>query len=346
MRTFKFWLLYGLSIFFLLAVFACMTMLVFTAQMWLRESRDIAELPLSIGLTGQHVETRDARIFVLEQGRFDHAPVVFVHGAGAWGGIWGINADFIAQNDFRAMTLDLPPFGFSQRLRDPDSYATGWQALRLLDVLEKTEAKGAVLVCHGLGCRPAMEAAIIRPAAVKKLVLVAPTLGFSGDRKKPQFDRTPIEGFWRILFQMKQLRNSVLATYGTSAMSTPGLLRLMVHDPLAVTAGRVALLQAPMQINYSTQAIGDWLENALFASGYAHVSDFGNFARLRMPVLVVWGRQDRVTPLWQGEALEKMLPDAVLSVFDQAGHMPFIENPNAFNKALLNFLRDKPLDAR
>ena len=65
-----------------------------------------------------------------------------------------------------------------------------------------------------------------------------------------------------------------------------------------------------------------------------------------MPVLISWGGKDIVTPLWQGEALQKMLPNAQLKVMPDVGHIPYIEDINVFNKTLLNFLHGKPLDAR
>jgi pimeloyl-ACP methyl ester carboxylesterase len=61
-----------------------------------------------------------------------------------------------------------------------------------------------------------------------------------------------------------------------------------------------------------------------------------------MPVLIVWGRQDAVTPLWQGEQLRALIPGADLSVIDGAGHIPFIEATEAFDTVLLEFLSLHP----
>lgn len=343
MRTLKFWLLYGISVFFIFATCLCMLLLLCTASMWLRESLTIEE---AAPLTGQHVETRDSKIFVFEAGRFDRQPVVFINGEWSWGGLWSMTADPVTENHFRSITLDMPPFGYSQRLRDPDSYLTSLQAVRILDVLEKLEAKKPVIVCHSAGCRPAMEAALMKPRLFDKLVLVCPILGLSGDRKNPRFDDTELEGFWRTLFKMKQLRNSALASYGANDFSIQSIMRAMVAKPEAISAGRLDLFTAPLRIEYTTQAYGDWLENFIFASKNAHVSNFSNFRRLRMPVLIIWGGKDIVTPLWQGEALQKMLPNAQLKVMPDVGHIPYIEDINVFNKTLLNFLHGKPLDAR
>ena len=51
--------------------------------------------------------------------------------------------------------------------------------------------------------------------------------------------------------------------------------------------------------------------------------------RLTMPTLLVWGRQDRLTPTAQHETWVKALPKAVLKLFDQAGHLVLDEAPEA-----------------
>jgi pimeloyl-ACP methyl ester carboxylesterase len=53
------------------------------------------------------------------------------------------------------------------------------------------------------------------------------------------------------------------------------------------------------------------------------------------------GRTDTVTPLWQGRQLQKLIPQAELSVLDNVGHIPYIENVKAFNDTLVGYLQAK-----
>ncbi len=57
-----------------------------------------------------------------------------------------------------------------------------------------------------------------------------------------------------------------------------------------------------------------------------------------MPVHIIWGSLDSVTPLWQGEQLKKLIPNSELAVIDNAGHIPFLENVQQFNAILLKVL--------
>lgn len=56
------------------------------------------------------------------------------------------------------------------------------------------------------------------------------------------------------------------------------------------------------------------------------------------PVLLVWGKQDSITPLWVGEKFHELLPNSQLQVLDECGHAPMMEQPKEFNDILSNFL--------
>jgi pimeloyl-ACP methyl ester carboxylesterase len=42
---------------------------------------------------------------------------------------------------------------------------------------------------------------------------------------------------------------------------------------------------------------------------------------LRMPVLIVWGAEDRIIPLSQGETMHRLVPQSELDIFPGCGHM-------------------------
>lgn len=62
--------------------------------------------------------------------------------------------------------------------------------------------------------------------------------------------------------------------------------------------------------------------------------------KIRVPALLLWGENDPLVPLTYGRQMAAMLPDARLVVIPHAGHVPFWEKPEAFNRELLAFLRD------
>jgi 2-hydroxy-6-oxonona-2,4-dienedioate hydrolase len=59
---------------------------------------------------------------------------------------------------------------------------------------------------------------------------------------------------------------------------------------------------------------------------------------IKMPVLLVWGKDDTVTPSWVGEKFHDLLPNSELHMFDNCGHVPMMEHPLDFNRILGDFL--------
>jgi pimeloyl-ACP methyl ester carboxylesterase len=46
---------------------------------------------------------------------------------------------------------------------------------------------------------------------------------------------------------------------------------------------------------------------------------------LKMPVLILWGREDRLIPVHSAEVFQAALPQAQLIIYDQCGHIPMEE---------------------
>ncbi|MFH8985784.1 alpha/beta fold hydrolase [Streptomyces varsoviensis] len=68
--------------------------------------------------------------------------------------------------------------------------------------------------------------------------------------------------------------------------------------------------------------------------------------RVAVPALVVVGRDDEYTPVSDAEAMHALLPDSELVVIEGAAHMPNLERPEEFDKALGAFLdRVQPVTA-
>jgi pimeloyl-ACP methyl ester carboxylesterase len=60
--------------------------------------------------------------------------------------------------------------------------------------------------------------------------------------------------------------------------------------------------------------------------------------RVRAPTLVVWGRQDGITPLPYGERYRDLIPGARLAVLDRCGHLPSLEQPHELVRVIGEFL--------
>jgi pimeloyl-ACP methyl ester carboxylesterase len=288
----------------------------------IRETRTRAELAPS---TGHLVPTRSGGVFVQEKGPVDGIPVVLFHGTAAWSELWRHTSDAVAAAGYHVIALDLPPFGFSDR---PGSYTRADQAARINDVLDTLKTAPAVIVGHSFGAGAATELAMRYPERARALVLVDAALGLTA---------APSDAPW--LIQPKWIREILVSLTITNPVATKTLLEMLIAKKQRALPEFVTILQRPIAQRDSTSDIADWLYYFLGADREAVSADRSAYARLKAPVAILWGDKDSVTPVEQALDLRTLLPPPTsLNLLPGLGHIPQIEDPDAFNDALLKAL--------
>jgi pimeloyl-ACP methyl ester carboxylesterase len=286
---------------------------------------------------GRFVRGGDVEMFIQEVGPAQGPPVLLIHGTGAWGGIWRETMRALAGAGYRAIALDLPPFGFSER--PPASrYDDEAQALRILGVLDALNIRSVTLVGHSFGGRPTVEAALRDPTRIRLLVLVDAALDLQVSAGPPA--RPPL--VLRAALWSPMIRDPLVAATVTNPLLTRFLLRRLILDPEDATDAQVRMLQQQLPVAGTTHAVGLWLPSLLGSGERSMNRDRTRYRKLTMPSLLVWGENDAITPLPQGQDLSSLLPDAKLVVLPHTGHIPAIEDATAFNAALLGFLSEHP----
>ena len=61
--------------------------------------------------------------------------------------------------------------------------------------------------------------------------------------------------------------------------------------------------------------------------------------QIKVPTLLIWGKNDKVTPPFVAEDFHKLIPNSELAFIDECGHAPMMEVPAAFNEILEQFLK-------
>lgn len=62
--------------------------------------------------------------------------------------------------------------------------------------------------------------------------------------------------------------------------------------------------------------------------------------KIEAPTLLVWGKQDAVTPPFVAEKFHELMPNSRLHFLDKCGHAPMMERPEEFNEILATFLKE------
>jgi 2-hydroxy-6-oxonona-2,4-dienedioate hydrolase len=61
--------------------------------------------------------------------------------------------------------------------------------------------------------------------------------------------------------------------------------------------------------------------------------------KMQLPVCLIWGKEDSITPAFVGEEFHKLLPNSELNIIEHCGHAPMMERPKEFNEILERFLK-------
>jgi pimeloyl-ACP methyl ester carboxylesterase len=252
---------------------------------------------------------------VIEAG--EGPPVLFVHGLGARADRWRTTVERIGALGFRAIAYDLPGHGFASKEANGPSTVPQLSdyLLKLMDALGLGRA---ALVGTSLGAHIVAHAAVREPARVPGLVLVG-ALGV-----------LPIaQSVAETIARNVRVRDRDLF---------PGKLNFVIHDPSMVTE---AMIEEEWRMNTAPGAteafirLGDYLVQGIAGDYVAE-----QLRALYPPekLLLVWGREDRAVPLSVGEACRDAL-GAPLAVIPGANHVPYWEQPEAFDAAVVPFLK-------
>ena len=201
---------------------------------------------------------------------------------------------------FRVYALDLRGFGDSDKPKD--GYTMQDYSRLVGDFMDSVGIDKAILVGHSLGGKIAVNFAEQYPDRVEKLVLVG----------------TPV--------------NKV--SLGLRVFTWP-----VIGKPWYWVVKRIGKYTLQTQ-----EAKRAWLKpttNSAVKSmkAFSKTDLSGKLSRIHVPALVVVGDKDRSSASKQASVFVQELENVSLYIVKHAGHSPMCENPAAFNRLLLDFLR-------
>ena len=266
-------------------------------------------------------------------------PVVFVHGLGSSGYMeWRRNLEPAAATH-RVYAPDLPGYGRTDKPRV--RYTIPYFARFVRRYMDFLGIRRAALIGASLGGRIALEVALEDPRLVRKLVLVN-TLGLG----RPQVR------FAQMAYGLVTIPRVGEAVMGIARDALTWAPRKVIRRIAARYAGVSVDLEATMDDTYLDDLrdmyAADGYHNAYLSTVRSLVNPRALFGghhdvtrrlnELKIPVQLIWGAADPLFPLAHAERAQSLIGQAGLAVIDSAGHTPQAEQPDEFNRVLLDFL--------
>jgi 4,5:9,10-diseco-3-hydroxy-5,9,17-trioxoandrosta-1(10),2-diene-4-oate hydrolase len=263
------------------------------------------------------------RLHYHEAGVGNDQAVVLLHGGGPGASSWSNfsrNIAVLAQR-FHVIAVDQPGYGHSDKRAEHEQY-NRYSATALKGLFGHLGLGRTALIGNSLGGGTAVRFALDYPDLAGRLVLMGP-----GGLSVNLFSPDPTEGV-KLLSKF---------SFAPTRENLEAFLRIMVFDQKLITPElvdeRFALASTPESLA-ATKAMGKSFSGPDFELGMM----WREAHQLRQPVLLIWGREDRVNPLDGALVALKTIRRAQLHVFGQCGHWAQLEKFEEFNRLTIDFL--------
>mgnify|MGYP006266977765 CR=1 FL=1 len=261
-------------------------------------------------------------------------PLILLHGFGASIEQWRKNIPALSQQH-AVYALDLLGFGASQKA--PVDYTVDLWVQQVYEFWQTFIRQRVVLVGNSIGSLVCLAAAATYPEMVKGIVMLSlPDVSLRQEMIPKRLQ--PIVAALEGLVASPPLLKALF-----QVLRKPGVIRrwasLAYADRFAVDEELVEIFAAPPQDEGSART---------FCRLFKALSqpDFAPPVRtllpsLEIPVLLIWGRQDRLVPPSLAPMFAALNAQIELVEMDGAGHCPHDECPDKFNQLLLAWLEEK-----
>ena len=260
-------------------------------------------------------------------------PLILLHGFGAAIEHWRNNIPTLGQ-EYHVYALDLLGFGASRKANT--SYSVYLWVEQVHDFWQTFIRQPVVLVGNSIGSLVCLTAAVTYPEMVKGIVMLSLPDVSLRQEMIPRWLQPIVTTLENLV------ASPLLLTTLLKVLRRPSTIRrwasVAYQDKTAINDELVAILSAPA---YDESA--DKTFSALFKS--VRQPEFAPSAKevlpkLEIPILLIWGSQDRMVPTNLAPIFAKLNSQIKYIEMEQVGHCPHDECPDKFNRILLDWLNE------
>ena len=292
----------------------------------------------------------DLRVHFRVTGEESNPPIVLIHGFGASSDHWRNNAEVFASEGFRVFGIDLIGFGKSEqnlqsKIKHLENQFWANQLASFLDEIVDIQKNGKViLIGNSLGALTAITTLSNRPELIKTIIAAPlPEPFFINPIKfsfpnwllkvksfliKIVFYLFPLKTLVNLISRTKLITFALQSAYFRSISNDTPLKRIVTVPAKRVNASKALRAMCIGMSNRPNSAKGP--------SIIEKIQKLPN----RPPILLIWGKQDKLIPIFLAKKLIKLHPWLKLTVVNEAGHCPHDELPKDFNQIVMKWLRN------
>jgi pimeloyl-ACP methyl ester carboxylesterase len=261
----------------------------------------------------------------------DQAPILFLHGFGGSIGHWRQNLPFFAE--YHAVyALDLLGFGASEKA--PIDYSIDLWVQQIYDFWQTFIRRPMILVGNSIGSLAALTTAHTHPDCVKSLAMLSLPDPSIREDLIPHWCRPFVSGLEQA-FTANWILKSLF-----SWVRQPKIVRnwasLAYASPDALTDELVEIFATPARDRGAAQAFSHILQAMIRPQFGPRVSII--LPEIDRPILLIWGRQDRMVPARFAQTFADLNPCLHLVELDEVGHCPHDECSAIVNQTIRDWI--------
>jgi proline iminopeptidase len=280
-------------------------------------------------MSGMTVDIGDTQLFVDQRGA--GLPLLVLHGGpGLDHTMFGAYLDPLADR-CRLLLVDQRAQGRSGP-SDPGTWTIAQMAADVSALARALELDRYVVLGHSFGAMVALQHAVDFSGQPAATIISS---GVPSERFLMSFVEANLAAF-----EPAELREQVAASWENERTAqTPEAVLELLCDQLPFHFAdprdpRIEPLRAGLALGrYSADVLRHFA-----TEGYGGIEVEDRLPSVRHPVLVLAGRHDRTTSVAAAEAIATGIPGAQLTIFEEAGHMTFIEENAPYLRAVTDFL--------
>jgi pimeloyl-ACP methyl ester carboxylesterase len=286
-----------------------------------------AEPTTITGSEGATVAFNDYQTYYERLGRDAGDPVLMIHGIGGGSSVfqYRFTAPAVAKSGYNVYAIDL--LGFGKSSRPAIRYTQDLHVAQIVSFLETVIGQPTVIVANSLTAAYSIRIAAERPDLVRALVLIGPT-GYERLSREQNQDRI---NFFNTL-------SGPLGGALFGIITTDNWQEFFLLDAYASEASFTPEVLATYDQNLKVEN-GEWVIYS-FVSGNLDQDVTSFWPNLTTPTLLAWGKKDgNFLRLTDSEDFLAARPDVPFVTFENSKLLPNEDEPELFNKAVLEFLR-------
>jgi pimeloyl-ACP methyl ester carboxylesterase len=245
-------------------------------------------------------------------------PILLIHGITSSSVTWETVGPALARNH-TVLAPDL--VGHGQSAKPRGDYSMGAFASGVRDLTVALDIGPATVIGHSLGAGVAMQYSYQFPERSQRLALVAS--GGLGREVHSFLRAATLPGTELVLPLLASRRALAAGRKVGRAMDVLGVR--LGTDALEMARGHASLGDAEARA-----AFVHALRASLDPSGQRVLATDRLYLATQLPLLIVWGRRDRIIPIAHGRRAHELVPGSRFEVFERAGHFLHLDEPERF----------------